>query len=475
VEDSNKRLEFRGGLYGLTIPFVVLFSGIMWLAFNGRALPMAFIVPTLAALFLALVLAKNPKECAEAIVQGMASEMIAIMLLAWFLAGIIAQLLKTTGLIQGLVWAGISVGLKGALFPFITFIIGCLVSTATGTVIGSIIALGPILFPVGLALGANPQAMIGAIVSGAYFGDNIAPVSDTTIASAYTLGTNVPTVVRTRLKYALAAASVAGVLFVILGGGGKLSGDNISFLGELKPKGLIMLAVPITLIFLMFKGVHLVVALMTTGVFGISLAVIAGLMSPSSILVVDMDSFKVGGLIADGINELVDVAIFALLLMGLVRLLERGGFLKKIVEKGKRFTKTPRSAEITITAITIIMNILTVASTIAIIMAGPLIRKITHTQKISPERRANILDAVSMAVMCVLPFSFGPLLAYMFASSSGAEIDFSLLSTIPYMFHGWALLGVMIFAVVTGWGREFMNEQAYKIESEKIKTSSLRR
>jgi Na+/H+ antiporter NhaC len=114
------------------------------------------------------------------------------------------------------------------------------------------------------------------------------------------------------------------------------------------------------------------------------------------------------------------------------------------------------------------MNILTVASTIVIIMVGPLARKILHNQKITPERRANVLDAVSAGVMCVIPFAFGPLLAYMFAGFSGIEINFSLMSTIPYMFHGWALIAVMLFAVITGWGRDFMSEEDYLLEKERL-------
>lgn len=458
---SEKNLEFRGGLLGLTTPFVVLFIGIMWLALSGKALPMAFWVPTLLATFTALLLAKKPKECAEAIVKGMASEMIAIMLMSWFLAGIIAQLMKVTGLIEGLVWLGVFIGLKGAFFPLITFVIGCMLSTATGTALGTVIALGPILYPVGVALGANPPAMIGAIVCAAYFGDNIAPVSDTTIASAYTQGTDVPKVVRTRLKYAFMAAGIACILFFIFGGGGQAAQDVSSYVGELSPKGLIMLAVPAVLIFMMFRGVHLIIALMYSGVFGILLALGAGLIKVGDLLVIDMETFSVHGLIVDGVNGLMDIAIFAFLLMGLVGLLERGGFLELVTNKIEKFTRSPKSAEITITILLIIMNILTVASTIVIIMVGPLAKKIlVDKNRITPERSANILDAVSAGAMCLIPYGFGPLLAYMFAQSSGAPVNFSLISTIPYMFHGWALLCVMLYSTFTGWGRDYINYEA---------------
>ena len=455
ISENNERVEFRGGLLGLTLPFTVLFIGIMWLALSGKALPMAFWVPTLFSILAALLLAKKPTECARAIISGMSSEMVAIMLMAWFLAGIIAQLMKATGLIQGLIWLSLSVGLKGAFFPLVTFVIGCLLSTATGTAIGTVIALGPILYPVGVALGANPPVMVASIVCAAYFGDNIAPVSDTTIASAYTQGTDVPKVVRTRLKYALLAAAISCVLFVVFGGGGEVTSDSASFAGELSPRGLIMLLVPALLITLMFKGVNLIVALMFSGALGILLGIAAGLLDPRSLLIINMDQFTVGGLIPDGINGLIDIAVFAFLLMGLVGLLERGGFLEMVTERTERFTKTPRSSEMMITVVLLIMNLLTVASTIVIIMAGPLAKKVlVQKNGISPERSANILDAVSAGAMCLIPYGFGPLLAYLFAGSSGAAVNFSLISTIPYMFHGWALFGVMLFSILTGWGRD---------------------
>jgi Na+/H+ antiporter NhaC len=292
-------------------------------------------------------------------------------------------------------------------------------------------------------------------VCAAYFGDNIAPVSDTTIASAYTQGTDVPRVVRTRLKYAFIAAAVSCVLFVVFGGGGDTVPGSAPFGGELSPDGLIMLLVPALLITLMFREVHLIVALIFSGAFGILLGIISGLLSPASLLVINMDQFTVGGIIPDGINSLMDIAVFAFLLMGLVGLLERGGFLEMVTERTERFTKTPRSAELMITALLIVMNLLTVASTIVIIMAGPLAKKVlVQKNAISPERSANILDAVSAGSMCLIPYGFGPLLAYMFAGSSGAAVNFSLISTIPYMFHGWALLAVMLFSILTGWGRD---------------------
>ena len=168
-------LRFRGGTFGLLLPFAVLLSGMLLLAAAGKAMPAAFWVPALAAVATALALAKDPAHCADLLIQGMASEMVATMLLAWFLAGIVAQLMKETGLVEGLTWLCISTGLGGRVFPLVAFLCGSFLSLATGTALGTVIALAPILYPVGVALGADGPVMAGAIISAACLGDSAPP------------------------------------------------------------------------------------------------------------------------------------------------------------------------------------------------------------------------------------------------------------------------------------------------------------
>lgn len=451
---GEKRLEFRGGMFGLVLPFIVLFAGIIYLALSGVAIPMAFWVPSLAALLVALILAKDATQCADYFIKGITNEMVMIMIMAWFLAGIVAELLKQTGLVEGLIWLSTSIGLSGRFFPLITFLIGCLLSTATGTALGTVITLTPILYPVGVALGANPAVMLGSIVSAAYFGDNIAPVSDTTIASAYTQGVEVSVVVRSRLKYAFIAAAIASIGFIIFGGSGGGTLDPAMIAGY-SSKGLIMLLVPAILIGMMYKGLHLIVALMSAGSFGIILALVTGLLDPSNLLIIDMNTFAVSGILVSGIMSLIDIAVFAMLLMGLIYLLEKGGFFEALINKLSKFTKTPRSSEFTIAMINILLNLLTVANSVVIVMEGPIAKKILiEKHNITPDRSANILDTVSCGAMCLIPYGFAPMLAYMFASGSGT-LDFSVIEVCLYSFHGWAILLVMFVSIYIGWGRTF--------------------
>ncbi|MCL1959723.1 MAG: hypothetical protein FWF68_08995 [Spirochaetes bacterium] len=464
-EKKTGTLQFRGGMFGAAIPFLVLFVGIILLALTGRAFPMAFWVPSLAAILAALLLAKKPTQCAEQLVKGMASEMVAIMMMAWFLAGIVAQILKVAGLVNGLIWLCVNANVSPRLFTLLVFILGCTMSTATGTALGTVIALSPIIYPVGAAIGCNGAVLCGAIVSAAYFGDNIAPVSDTTIASAYTQGIDVAAVVRSRLKYALIAAAFAAVLFFITGSGGQVKPYDPAVFGELQPNGLIMLIVPALLIFFMFRGMHLIIALMSSGVLALILALITGLLTPDQILIVNLSNFTVGGVLVDGIMGLVDIAIFAFMLMGLINLLEKSGFFQWLINSLSSMTKTPRSAEITINIINIILNMLTVANTIVIVMLGPLARKtLVQRHHITRDRSANILDATAGAAMCLIPYGFAPMLAFMFAAGSGAAVDFSVVKICLFSYHGWTLMAVMFFASITGWGRTFIPNDKYEAE-----------
>ena len=215
-----------------------------------------------------------------------------------------------------------------------------------------------------------------------------------------------------------------------------------------------MLAVPALLIFMMYRGVHLIVALMSAGSLGILLSLVCGLLPLERLLVVDMDNFVVSGVIVEGIQSLVDIAIFAMLLMGLINLLDKGGFFQWLIQALSKYTKDDRSSEFVVAIIDIILCCLTVANSVVIVLEGPIAKKLlVENRGISPDRSANILDAVSCVAMCLIPYGFAPLLAYMFAGGSGAPVNFSVNELVLYSFHGWGLAIVMFFAIFTGWGR----------------------
>jgi len=470
MDKISNRLEFRMGMFGAFLPLLTLLGVILALVITGWVHTKTLWTACLAAMLVAIVFAKKPSEASEAILFGMSRKMIAVMTMAWILAGIMGKLLRVSGLVDSLVWLGVSAGVSGAFLPLITFIVAALFSTATGTSGGSIAAIGPLMLPVGVGLGADPLVMIGALVSGAFFGDNIAPISDTTIASAFTQGAEIKTVVKSRLKYAFVAAGFSMILFIVFGF--LRQTGNVSAAGLSKavgPKGLIMLIVPAVLIYIMYRGVHLVTALMTTNAFGMIIGLIAGLIKPTDILFADVVHKKFGGVIYSGINGMLPIIMFTMLLLGLVGVFDKAGLFQLILDKVSPFTKKVRNAELTIFIMTIVGNIITAGSARSIVAIGPLAKELGDRHNLAPKRNANIMDALATGTIMFVPYNPGVMLTMGIAITTGIVGEsFNIVQAMPFFFHGMGLFGVMLFAILTGWGREFKTEESLKEEKEII-------
>ncbi len=252
-------LDFRGGAAGALAPFVLFLLGVVWLGLSGAPDERGFWPILVAALTLAMLLARDRRQWAETVIGGMSQPIVMLMIMAWLLAGVLAALMNGSGFVEALVWLAGSLGLSGGGFVGAAFLICCLVSTATGTSLGTIILCAPLLYPAAAELAADPVILMGAILGGATFGDNISPVSDTTIASATTQGADMGGVVRSRMRYALPAAAVALMLFMILGGSSQTAASGLgvapsSVAGG--PQALPMLLAPLLVVVLLLKKRH---------------------------------------------------------------------------------------------------------------------------------------------------------------------------------------------------------------------------
>ncbi|HUE90164.1 MAG TPA: Na+/H+ antiporter NhaC family protein [Vicinamibacterales bacterium] len=464
-------LLFRGGMAGLFAPFGVMFVGVLWLGLSGVAIPEAYWPVVVLAVFVGLVLARDQRRYVSALVAGISSSMLAVMLLAWFLAGILGHLLGRTGIIEGLVWAATAAGVAGAWFPLLTFLISAGLSLSTGTSIGTVVAATPILFPAGFAIGADPLLLVGAILGGAFFGDNLAPISDTTIVSAYSQGTDVNRVVRSRLRYAAVAVLMAVAVYVAFAVTAQVPDVPSGSLAAASPRGLIMLVVPGLLITMMLKGGDLVPALLYTLAFGFVLALVTGLLQPGDLLVIDATSFEVGGVIVAGIQSMVGISVFTIFLMALAGTLEAGGLVQWLVRRAERFATSVRRAELAIVGSTVLLNVLTAAGTPSMVILGPFVRRLGHRFRIAPWRRGNLMDACSTTVIGFLPYSIAVLIPFSFIGDTVARAgvtNFTPVHVVPYVFYCWALLLTIVVAAVTGWGRETMSRAAHTVEAREL-------
>ncbi len=452
-------LRFRGGAFGVFVPFAVFLAGVGWLGISGAPDERGFWPVVLGALIVGMLLALDRDRFTDAVVEGMSRPIVAIMILAWLLAGALGRVLQESGFVESLIGLAGGAGLGGRGYVAAAFLICCIVSTATGTSLGTLLVCGPLLYPAGGALGASPGILMGAILGGATFGDNLSPISDTTIASAFTQQARIAGVVRSRLRYALIAGGVALVAFWLLGGSsaGATTGPAPSVDG----RALAMLLVPAVVVALLLKGRNLLEGLFAGILLSMALGVSLGLFGLGDLLRIDAENFTAKGLLLEGMNRGVGASIFTLLLMGLVGPLEASGVLDRLVEAASSRVHTERSAEAGIVAVTTAAVLLTTHSTVALLAVGEFARKTGERFGISRYRRANLMDITVCIFPFILPYMIPTIIAAS-TTSSGARFAMPRLS--PFAvgianFHSWALLAVLIVAVVTGFGREIETSQ----------------
>jgi Na+/H+ antiporter NhaC len=381
--------------------------------------------------------------------------------ICWLWAGAFAGILGDSGLVEATVWIGWKLGLSGALFTVAVFLLAGLFAVSVGTGMGTIVGFTPIMFPAGIVLGAEPAVLMGAIFSGAAFGDNLAPISDTTIVSATTQETDVAGVVRSRLKYCLLAGGLSAVLFFVFGGGSsqmdpaeaeKLLADTAD------PSGLPML-IPAALVFVVaLRGFHFLAALTAGIITAMILGPLIGVFSLSDLFHLTADG-GVDGSLVRGAMGLVPVAILTLLLVTSIGLMIEGGFLEAMMRWIDRtFARTVRGAELGIVALVSFANLCVSVNTVAMITVGPLINQLRRHHGIHPHRSANLMDTISCSFPYLLPYTATIPTAHAIQRQVHEVYPFvpvlSWAEEAPWILYGLLLFPVMILAVVTGYGRK---------------------
>ena len=458
MENKTERLEFRGGMLMSLVPVaiyvffcVVLF--IFFKAFNMEALA----VGGFLALLFSGLLAKDYGKFWDSALKGISSITSVSVVVILLLVGMFSQLIKLCGLSNGFVWLANSIGIKGGMFVAFTFIAACVVSTATGSSIGTMFIAFPIFYPAGLILGAAPMWMAGSIVSGAIFGDNLAPISDTTIASASTQQfkdgrpADIGGVVSSRLKYSLVGASIAAVIYAICGGmGGTYQGGQIDALAN--PVTLVMLIPVVIMLFVATKTRNIFAGILVGLTLGTVTGLVAGLFPFSAVFANDAANNAATGFLIDGVNGILPTCALVISVFGIMGVLTDAGTLDYLADAilNSKMAKTDAGAELAcvagISLTTIIFGGVTSAS---ILTFGPILNKIGAAKNIHPYRRANLLDGIANSLPAIIPFM--SVFVFIGAALTGlSPVDVAIGSV-----YATILFFVYVIACATGWGRDY--------------------
>lgn len=461
--DAHPPVRMIGGLAGALAAPTVFIAVLFWLSIEERASIRGFWVGGIAAIVVGLLLARTKRAYAESVIDGVADRTGATIIVAFIFAGIFGTFMAAGGLVDGLLWFGLTTGVQGALFTALAFLIAAVFGLGTGTSVGTVTALIPVLFPAGVLLGADPTMVALAVLAGGALGDNLAPISDTTIVSAYTQDATMGAVVRRRAPLALTAGLISLVVFLIFGGGGTVIGAD-SVAADPSALGLVMLLPFLLVIALSVLGRHIIEALVYGILAAIALGLVTGLVSFGQLFGIPAERGESTGLIEDGIAGVTGPVLLVLLVLAMARVLADTGIMERLLRfLQRRAAQGVRSAELLIIGVGVLFTIPLGANAPAILMIGPTIaRPLGEAYNLSPERRANLLDCSVCTVFYMLPWHNAVIVWYGVLVLAATQYQLELPSIWSALMnpYAWALLVVIVFSAITGWNRNYMRQHA---------------
>ncbi|MDU7151430.1 MAG: Na+/H+ antiporter NhaC family protein [Peptoniphilus grossensis] len=448
MENKNLKPKANGAALLPFIVFVLVYLA-TGLILNAMGVEMAFYqvaapVCILPAIILAFIMFEGSMDDKfNDFVRGCGDENIIIMCLIYILAGAFATVSKSSGGVDSVVNFALS------LIPvqFVTagiFLISCFISISTGTSVGTISAVGPIA--VGVATKGNlPLPLVlGALVGGAMFGDNLSVISDTTIAATRTQNVAMKDKFRANIKIALPAAIITFVILLVVG---KPEGEVE--LGDLSYNFILIIPYLFVLITAL-AGMNVFLVLTS----GIVLSGIIGIFTGG----LTMMTFAQN--IFDGFSGMFEIFLLSLLTGGLSYMVSSNGGIEWLVQKIRGFAKDVKSAEVSIALLTLLTDAATANNTVAIIIDGPVAKEISKDFKVDPRRSASFLDTFSCVMQGIIPYGAQVLIAAGLTKELGA-LAVSPVQIIPFLWYQ-ALLA--IFAIIsifvrfadpkTGWDFE---------------------
>ena len=391
--------------------FLVLFLG------TGIATKDFYRMPVLVAFLIAAAVAflPNRKESMatklEIFCNGAGENNIILMCIIFLLAGAFSNVAKSMGAVESTVNLSLSI-LPTNLLVAGLFIIACFISVSMGTSVGTITALTPIGIGIAQKTGMPVALIIGAIIGGGMFGDNLSMISDTTIAAVRTQGCELKDKFKTNFLIVLPAAILTIIILTVIASGYQttLEGDYAYSIVKVLPYLAVLIGA--------LAGVN-VFALLGGGAL---FAGIIGMMNGS------FDFFGFMQAAGEGMMGMEDLAMLSIVIGGTLALIKHNGGIDFLLNSIKSRIKPKKGAEFGIAALVSVVDLCTANNTIAIVMAGPLAKDIAEEFNIAPKRTASLLDIFSSCWQGMIPYGAQILSAAGLAAVSPMEL-------LPFIFY----------------------------------------
>lgn len=411
------------------IPLVVFLVAYLVVSIAaGDFYKMPITVAFLLASIVSIAISKGGKlsNRIEQYCRGAANSNIMLMVLIFVLAGAFAQTAKSMGAIDATVNLALSI-LPGNLLATGIFITACFISTSVGTSVGTIVALAPVAVGIAERAGIPDAMMLGVVISGAMFGDNLSFISDTTIIATRTQGCEMSDKFKVNIRIALPIALVTAIIYTIIG-------DHFSATESTGSVEWIKVVPYLIVIATAIAGVNVLLVLF----LGILLSGLVGLFTGG------FDIWGWTAAMGSGITGMGELIIISLLAGGMLEMIRFNGGIDWIILKLVSRVRGRKGAEGCIAALISLANLCTANNTIALIMTGSIAKDIANKFGVDNRRSASLLDIFSCFVQGIIPYGAQILIAAGLGNTSPIEI-------MRYLYYPYLLgLGGLI-AILTGY------------------------
>ena len=344
------------------------------------------------------------------------------MIWIFILAGAFATLAREIGAVQATVDAVVRILPPRWIVPGM-FAAACFISFSVGTSVGTVVALAPLAVELSQVSGADTAFLIAVVLGGAFFGDNLSFISDTTIAATRSQGCDLADKFRANIRIVLPAAIITLIIYALKGG-------TIDIIPDMQERSAWLMIPYLVVIAAALLRINVTIVLS----LGIAAAVIAGFAGGMEVL--EMMKFM-----GAGIDSMGDLIIITLLSAGMLGVIRAAGGIDWILQTLSRRISGQRGAMGVIGALVSIVNLCTANNTVAIITVGSISRKIAEKYRIPARRSASLLDTCSCIVQCLIPYGAQTLLAMSLAALSPY-------APWTYLYYPWDLSAMVIFAIL---------------------------
>lgn len=416
--------------------FTFLGVGIYQNDFYALPAPIAVIVGIVVAFIL---FRQSINEKIDILLKGCGDDKILTMCLIYLLAGAFAAITNATGSVDAIV----NMGLDYIAIEYIyvgIFVIAGFLSVSTGTSVGAIVSLAPIV--VGFAASSDAELAIlsGALLGGSMFGDNLSVISDTTIAATQSLGTKMSDKFKQNIKIAVPAA--VGTLVILIYQGIDLTGaaaNTTDYNYEV-----VKILPYILVIALSIVGLNVFITLF----LGVIAAGILGIGYGDFTLI---ESTKIA---YEGFTNMTEIFLLSLLTGGLAALVASNGGIEFILVTIKKLIKNKKTAQLGIAALVSSINMAIANNTVSIIIAGPIAKTINDEYHLDNKKTASILDIFACIIQGLLPYGAQVLMILSFAKGT--------LNYLDLMANTWYLLLLLLYTLLFILLKPFRNAKSQR-------------